>query len=180
MTMERHSRFQLLRIGGEPVVNVDFSSLFPRLAYVRAQAEQPDDDIYDAIGDGSCRDGWKKLVNALLFAERPLKQWPRNTRKLFPKGLSLKKAIAAIKTKHAAIAPLFEQGLGYELMRHESDMLIIVVNALFERGIAALPLHDSVLVAQSHGNAALNLMEAEFRRRTGAARAYVKIAFGPN
>jgi hypothetical protein len=59
MTMERDERFRLLRIAGEPVVNVDFSSLFPRLAYVRARAAQPDADLYDVAGDGSCREGWK-------------------------------------------------------------------------------------------------------------------------
>jgi hypothetical protein len=148
MTMERDARFRLLRIAGEPVVNVDFSSLFPHLGYVRARAAQPDADLYDVAGDGSCREGWKQLINALLFADRPLKQWPHDTRELFPEGTSLREAVAAIDAKHPAISHLFGRGLGFELMRIESDMLIAVVTALFKRGITALPLHDSVLTAR--------------------------------
>jgi len=76
-------------------------------------------DLYDISGDGTCRDGWKKLINALLFASKPLSAWPNDTRDEFPRGTKLKAAIGAIKLKHAAIAPLFEHGLGYELMRRE-------------------------------------------------------------
>jgi hypothetical protein len=180
MTMERSTRFQLLRIMDEPVVNVDFGSLFPRLAYVRANEAQPEGDLYDITGDGSCRDGWKQLINALLFAERPLKQWPRDTREKLPKNISFQGAITAIKAKHAPIAHLFESGLGFYLMRIESDMLITVVTALFKQGITALPLHDSVLVARSHGDATKEVMETAFGQHTGSVRATVKIDSGPN
>ena len=54
MTMERTERFRTIRIAGEEIANVDYSSLFPRLAYARAQAEQPDGDLYDVTGDGTC------------------------------------------------------------------------------------------------------------------------------
>lgn len=178
-TMERTARFRLLRVMGEPVVNVDFGSLFPRLAYVRAREEQPEGDLYDITDDGLCREGWKELINALLFAERPLKGWPRETREKLPNGIGLREAVTAIKTKHSPIAHLFEHGLGFQLMRVESDMLIAIVTALFKRGITALPLHDSVLVAQSHGEAAKTIMEAAFRQHTGSPRANVKIASGP-
>jgi hypothetical protein len=147
---------------------------------VRAREAQPDGDLYDINGDGSCRDGWKQLINALLFAERPLRGWPRGTREKLPEGVSLRAAVTAIKAKHSAIAHLFEHGLGFKLMRIESDMLIAAVTALFKQGITALPLHDSVLVAGSHGEVAKKVMEAAFRQHTGSIRATVKIDFGPN
>jgi hypothetical protein len=180
MAMERDARFRFLRIAGEPIVNVDFSSLFPRLAYVRAGAAQPEADLYDVTGDGSCREGWKHLINALLFADRPLKQWPRDTRELFPEGASLREAVAAIKARHSVISHLFGRGLGFQLMRIESDMLIFAVTALFKRGVTALPLHDSILTAQSQAETARHVMEAIFREHTGASRAFVKLDFGPN
>lgn len=178
-TMERAARFRLLRVMGEPVVNVDYSSLFPRLTYVRAREEQPKGDLYDIIGDGSCREGWKQLINALLFAERPLKGWPRETREKLPEGISLREAVTAIKNKHSPIAHLFEHRLGFQLMRIESDMLIAAVTVLFKQGITALPLHDSVLTARSHGEAAKKVLEAVFRQHTCSACATVKIDFGP-
>lgn len=177
-TMERTARFRLLRVMGEPVANVDFSSLFPRLAYVRAGKVAPRGDLYDISGDGSCREGWKQLINALLFAERPLRGWPRDTRVKLPTGITLREAVTAIKTKHTPIAPLFEHGLGFQLMRIESDMLIAAVAALFKQGITALPLHDSVLTARSHSESAKRVLEAVFRQHTGSARAIIKIDFG--
>ena len=180
MTMERTQRFDLIRIAGEEIANVDYSSLFPRLAYARARVEQPDGDPYDVMGDGACRDGWKALINALLFARKPLGGWPTDAREELPQGMKLRDAVTAIKRKHAPIAKLFERGLGFELMRHESDLLVSVVTALFKDGVTALPLHDSVLVAQSHAAMAKGFMEQEFKHRTGSARAFVKIDFGPN
>jgi hypothetical protein len=177
MTMERASRFRLLRVMDEPVANVDYSSLFPRLAYVRARQGQPEADLYDVMGDGSSRDGWKQLTNALLFASKPLRQWPSGTRALFPEGMSLGKAVAAVKAKHPAILHLFERGFGFELMRIESDMSVALVTHLFKIGITALPLHDSVLVARSRASTAKALMEEMFKARTRSPCAYVKIEF---
>lgn len=180
MTMKRTERFSSLRLAGEVIANVDYNSLFPRMAYARAQAEQPDGDLYDVTGDGTCRDGWKKLVNALLFARKPLGGWPTDTRKELPAGMKLKDAVQAIKRKHAPIATLFERGLGFQVMRHELDLLVSVVTALFKNGITALPLHDSVLVPRSHTDVAKDFMEQEFMLRTGSPRAFVKADFGPN
>jgi hypothetical protein len=180
MTMERTERFRTIKIAREEIANVDYSSLFPRLAYARAQAEQPDGDVYDVTGDGTCRDGWKVLISAMLFARKPLGGWPTDAREEFPSGMKLRDAVEAIKRKHAPIAKLFEQGFGYQLMRHESDLLISVVTALFKNGITALPLHDSVLVARSHAGTAKTFMEQEFAHRTGSPRVFVKIDFAPN
>ena len=82
--------------------------------------------------------------------------------------MKLRDAVEAIKRKHAPIAKLFERGLGFQLMRHESDLLVSVVTALFKNGITALPLHDSVLVARSHAETAKTFMEQEFVHRTGS------------
>ena len=180
MTMEREARFDSIKIDGQKIVNVDYSSLFPRMAYARAQTEQPDFDLYDVTGDGTCRDGWKQFINALLFAKRPLKGWPTDTAKEFPRGTKLSAVLNASKRKHAPIAKLFEQGLGFQLMHHESEMLVAVVTALFKNGITALPLHDSVLVAYSHADRAKSFMEKEFILRTGSSRAFVKVDKSPN
>ena len=100
----------------------------------------------------------------MLFARKPLGGWPTDAREEFPSGMKLRDAVEAIKRKHAPIAKLFEQGLGFQLMRHESDLLVSVVTALFKNGITALPLHNSVLVARSHSEMAKTFMEQEFTR----------------
>jgi hypothetical protein len=179
MSMKREDR-QLIRIDGEPVVDVDYEQLYPRLAYARARTEVPDGDLYDVVGDGSSRSGWKTLINAMLFAEKPLGNWPEDTRECFPNGTRLKEAVAQIQDKHHAIAHLFGSGLGYQLMRTESDVLIDVITILFGIGITALPLHDAVLVGQSHAEAAKEVMEHELALRTGSRRATVKIKVRPD
>lgn len=176
MTMPRKDRFRQIRIGGEQVADVDYQQLFPRLAYARAQAPQPSGDLYDVTGDGTGRDGWKLLLNALLFARGILRRWPRDCSPLLP-GLNLRQAVALLTEKHQPIARLFGTGVGFELMYMESEMLITVVTHLFGKGISALPLHDAVLVAKPHAKAAKAAMEEVFRLHTGQRRAFVKVDF---
>jgi len=176
MNMEREHRFARIRLDGERIANVDFSSLFPRLAYTRTNVPPPSKDLYEVEGECTNRDGWKKLTNALLFAVKPLRQWPKDTSRYFGK-MKLQKAIETIKQKHHPIAHLFETGIGFQFMREESDMLVCILDALRQKDIVALPLHDSVLVAMSRALIAKRIMEREFKSRTGAAT-LVKIDTG--
>ncbi len=177
MTMPAKDR-NLIRINGKTVVDVDYEQLYPRLAYARAQASQPSSDLYDVRGDSTGRDGWKLLLNALLFVKGPLTRWPRDCSPLLP-DVNLKQAVTLLKQKHTPIAHLFGTGIGFELMFAEGEILIAVVLHLFENGIQALPLHDAVVVAASHAKAAKAAMEQEFCYRTGQDRAFVKIANKP-
>jgi hypothetical protein len=153
MSMKRAERGRI-RIDGESVIEVDYEQLFPRLAYIRAGAEKPKDDLYNVTGVDGSRAGWKKLMNAMLFSDGPLKNWPEETLKHFPKGTELRDVIDALRQKHMPIEHLFGTGLGFQLMRIESDMLIAVIMHLFKSGITALPLHDAVLVAESRAQPA--------------------------
>ena len=144
---------------------------------MRAGVEQPESDIYDVAGDGTGRDGWKKLMNAMLFSEGPLKNWPEDTRDHFPAGTKLREAVEMLAAKHAPIAHLFGSGLGFQLMRIESDMLIKVITHLSSVGVTALPLHDAVLVAESKAGVAADAMQAAFRMWTNSPCAIVSIDF---
>lgn len=168
MNMERSQRFVSIRIEGKRIANVDFSALFPRLAYTLAKAKPPRGDLYEYKKVSAKREGWKKITNALLFASRPMKNWPMETKHHFSDEVKLSTAIGAIKEKHAKIAKLFEQGIGYRLMRIESDMLIKILCRLRDEGVVALPLHDSVLVAKPFAALTKRLMESEFKRFTGS------------
>jgi hypothetical protein len=61
------------------------------------------------------------IINALLFVDRPLKQWPHDTRELFPEGTSLREAVAAIEARHTPISHLFGRGRGFELIAPSSS-----------------------------------------------------------
>ena len=178
MTMPREDRFRLIRIDGEPIANVDYGQLFPRLAYVTAGAEPQTGDLYDIGGDGRHRDGWKVLLNALLFVEGSLTRWPKGASKLFPKGTRLKDCLVQISARHAPIADHFGTGVGFRLMCTESRMLVFVLDRLFRSGIVALPLHDSVLVAGSNAECARTTMLEAARRFTGLRDTVVTINEG--
>ncbi|WP_271612920.1 hypothetical protein [Bradyrhizobium sp. CCBAU 21362] len=177
MGMERGERFERIRIDGERIADVDYRQLFPRLAYVRARKPQPDGDIYDVAGDGSGRDGWKTLMNALLFSEGSLRGWPKDTLQHFSPGMKLRDAIKMLSARHAPIADLFGTGLGFQLMRIESDMLVGVITHLASMGVTALPLHDAVLVAESKADVAADAMQAAFSMGSGCSCAIVSVEY---
>ena len=182
-TMRRGDRFKFLRIctkanpDGERIANVDFGQLFPTLAYHRVSLRPPDGDLYDIVGDGSSREGWKKLVNSMLFAKEPMTRWPEKTSALFSKGTKLQDALAFVRHVHAPIAKLFGTGVGYKLMRVESGILIEALGVFAGRGITALQLYDSVLVAESEAAAAKGVMADAFALFTNDARAKLKVTF---
>ncbi|MFK4647363.1 hypothetical protein ABIF96_005937 [Bradyrhizobium ottawaense] len=176
MSMARTERARI-RINGQRVAEVDYGQLFPRLAYVRAGAPQPEGDLYDVFGKCTGRDGCKKLMNALLFSRGPLKNWPEDTHRHFPDGINLRTAFEMLAARHAPIAHLFGKGLGFQLMRIESDMLIEVLTELSAAGVIALPLHDSVLVAQVHWGVAKETMQAVFQRWSRSPCAIVSVKF---
>lgn len=176
-TMAKPDRFAALRIEGEPVANVDFAQLFPRLAYVRCGAVPVMADLYEMQEGRRNRAGWKQLFGSLLFADGAMGKWPRGTAALFEPPLAFAEAVGMIEARHPLIAPLFGTMVGFEFMRIESKILIDALPELFARGIVALPLHDSVLTAASKAEAAKAVLEAAYRRHTGASDAFVGIEY---
>jgi hypothetical protein len=177
--MRRPDRFRCLRINGERVANVDFGQLYLRLAYLEQGLTPPQGDLYAVQGYEDCREGLKAIVNAMLFADRPFRQWPHGRSALFPKGTALRDVADAIKAAHVPIISLFETGIGHRLSFIESNILIEVLGVLlFKQGITALPLHDSVLVATSKAERAKAVMEQAFEMFTGGGTIPVKIDLG--
>jgi hypothetical protein len=178
-TMQRPDRFKCLRIEGERIANVDFGQLYLRLAYLEPGLTPPGGDLYAVQGYEDCRDGVKVIVNAMLFADRPFRQWPHGRSTLFPKGTALRDVADAVKVAHMPIISLFETGIGHRLSFIESNILIDVLGVLlFKQGITALPLHDSVLVATSKADKAKAIMAQSFTMFTGGGTIPVKIDLG--
>jgi hypothetical protein len=62
---------------------------------------------------------------------------------------------------------MFETGIGGELVRTESDLLITILLRLLQEGIVALPLHDAVLCAASRVETVARAMGEESERFLG-------------
>jgi hypothetical protein len=184
-----------IRIEGEPVADLDYSSMFARLAYAHVGAVPPSGDLYAIPSLEQYRSGVKLAFNVFLFDGKGLrKAWPKadmgiglgtdaEARKadlknsegerfegLLPAGWdSPQRLRAAILEKHPALSKAFGRRLGYDLMFTESRVLMAVLEELMKRGIVALPLHDGLLCARSWAEEAAEVMRAKAIEVTRAA-----------
>jgi hypothetical protein len=150
-----------IRIDGEPVATLDYSSMFARLACASKGVQPPTGDLYAIPGLEGHRDAVKLGVNALFFAQGPRRQWPKTEEQAqrLPTQWTMSKFRRALVVRHPLIADCIETGLGLHLMHTESEIMVRVLISLAVRGVTALPLHDGILVRRSHANLAKEAME---------------------
>ncbi|MBW9052258.1 hypothetical protein JNB85_07485 [Rhizobium mesosinicum] len=148
-----------LTIGGETVADLDFSSMFVRLAYLRQGVMPPEGDLYAIPGLQDHRDGVKRVIASLFFRESKSKRLPHDAKLLLPESWTMARVRSAIAHAHPVIAPLLDTDVGFELMATESNLLIAILLDLISQGITALPMHDGLMVAESKKVIAAETME---------------------
>ena len=152
---ERHR----LRIDGEPIADLDFSSMFPRLAYLRVGQEPPPGDLYAVPGLEDCRDGAKAGFSALLSYPHEMRNAPPRLKRKLPKGWTARMLKAAIAQHHPHLVPCFEKDLGLDLMFTESQILVRAMMSLMRQGVPALPMHDGMMVPETGAVSAIAAMK---------------------
>lgn len=166
------NRRHAIRIDREPIADLDFASMFLRLAYLEAGITPPDGDLYASVpgfSDPRWRSGIKKVVSAMLFRTSPLTKVPRDLKGELPPRISGRRLRSAILSAHPALAPVFETGIGLRLMFTESQILVAALLRLIDRRITALPMHDGIMVPRSKSGAASDAMRAASEEITGSA-----------
>ena len=141
-----------IRVAGEANVELDFSSLFLRLAYLEAGVTPPKGDLYAAVqgfSEPQWRDGVKRVVNALFFRSTPLSRVPEDAKELLPSKTTGTAIRGAILAAHPALASVIERGLGLSFMFVESQILVAALLRLAAQGVPVLPIHDGILCAKS-------------------------------
>ncbi|MBS7705192.1 hypothetical protein [Chelatococcus asaccharovorans] len=144
----KSSRRAAIRINGEPVGNLDFSSLFPRLAYASIGVSPPVSDLYAIPGLEGYRNEVKSVLNCLLFDHFRRRTWPEGIDGL-PREWTVSRTKAAIVRHHPELRGCLGQGLGLSFMYTESVILVQVLHELIDQGIVGLGLHDGLLVPRS-------------------------------
>lgn len=168
-----------IRLDGEPVAVLDFSSLYPRLAYAHVGAVPPSGDLYDLEGLTAHRKAVKRALNCLIMDDFQRSRWPEEFTSgsaddidepstLLPDGWGVKRFKQALLRRHPALAPSLGRGLGLGLMHTESEILLGVLEALRSEGIVGLGLHDGLLVPKSRADQVRTVMEAVARDTTSA------------
>ena len=115
-------RLKGIRIDGEEVVGLDYSALNPRLAYHVADADPPPGDAYTLPGLEQCRDGVKRVFNAMLF-KHPVTQFPKGARALFPRKVKCSDVTDAILQRHPMLKGVLSSerpGINYSSSRAKS------------------------------------------------------------
>jgi hypothetical protein len=157
----QRGRRDAIRIDGEPVATLDYSSMFARLAYASKSVQPPTGDLYAIPGLEDHRDAVKLGVNALLFDQQTRRQWPKTEEadQRLPRGWTLGRFRRALVERHPFIAECIGKGLGFHLMHTESEIMARVLTTLLSEGVTALPLHDGLLVRRSHASRGKTVME---------------------
>jgi hypothetical protein len=164
----KSNRRGAIRIDGEPVANLDFSSLYPRLALAAVGADQPTGDIYAIPGLEGHRAAVKKAMNCLLMDDFTRRSWPDElvqgdevnpSPALIPPGWTVKRMRTAILERHPAMASCLGTGMGLKLMNTESRILLAVLGEMRSRGIVGLGLHDGLMVPRSRAEEVKLIME---------------------
>jgi hypothetical protein len=165
--LPKWQRHKGLLIDGEEVTTLDFGQMTPRILYGMTGVPAPATDAYLLPGLEAHRNGVKKVMNALLFADKPLTRFPANTKKLFPSRMPFAQVVEALRQAHAPISHLFGSGIGHQVQFVESEILVDVLLALKVEGIIGLPVHDAVIVARSSIPQVTRIMLEVFKTHTG-------------
>ena len=147
---------------GQPVSEPDYSAIHPHLIY--AERGLPlGSDPYELAGfdRAQCKLAFNVAINsksapdtvrALVYNQ----QMPRE---------QARKILDELKSKHRLIADVFCSDAGVRYMKLDSELILAVTVRCLHRGIAALPVHDSLIVPAMDEQIAAGIMVDEFGRR---------------
>ena len=170
--MSSDERQEHILIEDDWCVELDYGQMSLLLLYAEAQAQKhvPSGDLYDLSEYGiptECRKGIKKVMQAIINSPEAPRRLPKGSRSHFPPGINVKDILRAVEKKHPVIFPLMTSGIGMQLFRKESDILVDVLETLRSKGIVALPVHDAVVVRDDNADKAEAVMKQVFREHTG-------------
>ena len=170
--MSSDERQEHILIENDCCVELDYGQMSLLLLYARAEAQEhlPSGDLYDLSEYGfptESRPGIKKVIQAIINSPELPRRLPKGARKHFPSRISLRDVLRAVERKHPVIFPLMTSGIGMQLFRKESDILVNVLEALRSEGIVALPIHDAVIVMEEHKQTTITIMKKVFKDHTG-------------
>lgn len=161
--MKKRHRLNGLLIDEEEGIELDYGQMSPRIIYGMCKAEPDQEDLYALPGYEDHRAGIKKIMNAMLFSTKPLNRFPRGLREKFMERHRIADVCEAIMTAHAPIKHLFCRGIGHKAQFIESEVMVDVLLTLRDKGITALPIHDAIIIGNSHEEEATEVMLSRFQ-----------------
>lgn len=162
---------RLITINGLPTMEIDFSGMQLAMLYARV-GQQLEGDAYTVKGIGSeFRPLIKTATFKLINAEGNIRL-PANA--VLPKDVSWKDLQEAIIERHKPIAKFFHSGEGIRLQRLDADIAEDVILRMMDKGILALPIHDSFIVTEDHADLLADVMKDAYQRKMGGYTIAIK------
>jgi hypothetical protein len=178
INMHRDERYRL-RVAGEELADLDFTAMFTQLAYIRAGAALPEGDPYDGVPGlelnrvadpvqrAQLRQALKQGLNALYSRLGRMSRMPHEIKLQLGPDWTGAKLEAALRERHSPIQHLFGIGIALDLAFTESIVLMRTLGDLMAQEVAALPVHDGIMVPISKQDLALGAMRNASRAVIG-------------
>ena len=168
--MSSDERQEHILIEDDWCVELDYGQMSLAILYGLTGTKPLEGDLYDLSAEGiptDYRKGIKTVIQALINSSKVPTKMPKGVRKLIPSRYSINDILEAVARKHPAIYPQMTSGIGMQLFRKESDILVDVLLTLKTQGIVALPIHDAVVVQDDNSDKAKAVMKKVFKEHTG-------------
>lgn len=156
-----------ITIGGEPIADLDYSSCFANLAYIRATGRTFDGDPYDIPGLEAHRGAAKMAMLSLLSRSSDLRRLSPELKAALPEGWTARQLVDSFTRRHPLLEDSFGRDIGVELMATESRIMVALLLRMEERGAAAMGLHDGLQVAIPNKETAMEAMHEVSERLLG-------------
>lgn len=174
-----------ITIDGEPTVELDFKAFHPSMIYNLEGLETPMDaySIFSDDPSGLLKKCTKRAFNIFINSANIPEAVKGLTYELFCEqgalGAVLKqhyqskpqscvaKLLRAVYTAHNPVKKWFCQAGWETLQNKDSDMMLLILMNLKEKGIPALPIHDSIIVPEKDAHAAHRVMRVVYKKTMG-------------
>ena len=168
--MSSDERQEHILIEDDWCVELDYGQMSLAILYGLTGTKPPEGDLYDLSAEGiptDYRKGIKTVIQAVINSSKVPTKMPKGVRKLIPSRYNIKDILEAVARKHPAIYPQMTSGIGMQLFRKESNILVDVLLTLKTQGIVALPIHDAVVVRDDNSDKTKAVMKKVFKEHTG-------------
>ncbi|MFH1916777.1 MAG: hypothetical protein ABIJ21_05915 [Nanoarchaeota archaeon] len=175
-----------MTINGQSTAEVDISSMHLILPYARVE-HQPEGDLYNPISQelfGEINQQYRDVVKepsiillnctdkdqfqgAIEKYDKNKHAVCENYKVLMEHKITGRKFIQAFRKVHPRLERFILSGIGLDLQYDDSCIMVNILFRLFEEGILALPLHDSIICQVGMEQRVKQIIEEEFHRYTG-------------
>ncbi len=158
-----------ITIDGQPVVELDYKTLHPRLLFNRQHIPLTFDPyVLPEWNSPEMRSLGKRTVNRLLNRKVTRTKDRLNLKpedgdeNILPSGVSFTEYRDKLIARLTDISGSFGIGAGVALQYEDSELALAIMTKMEDAEIAVLSVHDSFIVQRQHEQALRNAMERAF------------------